>query len=678
MIRQSRKRSMSFRRHDYFECLEQRTLLSGGPDLAVSILNVTGPGILVPGDKGNAKIQITNGGDAAAVGTIYVGVFASADTSYHLGDVRLGGLGIGGKSVNLAPNKSITLSIPLVVGSDVLPGTYHLVVKEISTLSITDTNSANSYFGTAGTSDVEWAFGTVGARKNVALTLLDGANAVKFSLSGLGTGQISNPTASFAALDVAITGTTAASGLTISTPAKTFTSINAIHVGDTSSGAVSLGRISAATTNIERGISVTGLASAITVHNIQSLVHYISLNTAAAPVPASAKVKITANSITGCNVDTGGIPIGTFAFFQANSLNITAPTVQAITVTDKVKTDTGITGALTISRGTATVPAGAKVNISANTIDHCVLDTGDLPIGTLSAYKANTLTLTAPYVQSMSITDKAVGDVALSGSITVDQNYGSDLCLGKLTVAGDVGGLTLNLDEGGSSSISVRSWDGGHLTATGTVAALTVGGAMNADVSLSVGINKATINGGYTGHWTGNFGSLTVKGDLSDSTFDIGPHAGGFADNQFNSLAVTGWIDNTTITAANPVGTISAGGLRDSSILIGVKGAALPAVQGDFETHHTGTIKSLTVTGIKVAGHFVDSIARSNIAAWQITTLKLAPIDTDNSGTPFGIAATSIKTFTYRHLSGTSNTSTNLIDPVNDSFTDGDFALRIL
>jgi hypothetical protein len=672
MRKQSRNRSLSSRRRQYLELLEPRTLLSAAPDLAMTILKVTGPDILVPGDKGNAKIRVKNVGDAYAVGTIYVGVYVSTDTAFHMGEARLGTLGIGGKSVKIAPNKSITLSMPLAVTSDVKPGTYHLVVKEISSLAISDPNSANSSDATAETRNAVWEFGTVGARKNVALTLLDGANAVKFSLPGAGTGQILNPTASFAALDVGITGTTTASNLTITTPAKTFTTINSIQITG------SVGRISAASTNLEIGISATGLASAITVHNIQSVVHHINLNTGAGAVPVKAKVNITANVINGCNINTSGIPIGTLAFFQASGLNITAPTVQLISVTDKVKTDVGYSGVLTISQGSASVPTGAMVNISGNTINNCTLDTGDLPIGKFTAYQATGLTLTAPYVQSMNITDKATGDIALSGSVDLEGFYGTnnDLSLGKLTVAGDIGGLIVTLDSG-STAISARSWDGGSLTASGTIASLSVGGDLTADVA-GVLITKATINGDYSGTWNALFGSLTVKGDISDSRFDLGSHTGGADWNQFESLTVSGWIRNSTISAANPVGSITAGGLENSNILIGSGTTSFPAILTDFESHHTGTIKSLTVTGIKENGVSVDSIINSNIAAWQIATLKLALVRKANSGVAFGVATTSIKTFTYRRQSGLVTTSTNLIDPTNDSFTDGNFALRII
>jgi hypothetical protein len=150
---------------------------------------------------------------------------------------------------------------------------------------------------------------------------------------------------------------------------------------------------------------------------------------------------------------------------------------------------------------------------------------------------------------------------------------------------------------------------------------------------------------------------------------------GGATVNQFKSLTVGGWMTHSTLRAANPVGSITVGAMEESSIRIGAT-TDLPASQDDFEAHHTGLIKSLTVKGIKSSGHYVESFIDSNIAAWEIATLKLAFIDTNNSGDPFGVATTFIKTFTNRPLTGPTQKLTNLTPA--DSFTDGDFVLRIL
>jgi hypothetical protein len=652
------------------ENLESRVLLSAAPNLDVSIVKITAPDILVPGDQFSINVKITNLGDVTASGTLQSVVYASTDQALDASDIPLSNPNSNPIKVNLAPGKSITITGKLPIQSSVLPGTYYVLVNEESTLTVPDTDTANDTAVSDGTRDVVWQFGNVGTRKNVKMKVeYDQQTPVTFALTGAGTGQIDNPGDPIADLNVSVTGSAFSSNLNITTPAKEFTKIHGISITG------SINRIAAATTSLGAGITVTGLARTINVYDLDWTGHVINLNTDALAVPVSAKVDLTAHAIRGCVVDAGGIPIGTLKAYKVTDLILTAPTVQAITLTDKIKSDVALWGELTISQGGATVPANAKVNITAGWINNCALVTNDLPIGSLSAYRATALNLTAPSMQSMNVTDRIPGDVALSGSITLTSSYGTNyLSLGKLAVSGDIEDLTLLLGEGGASSISCRSWDGGELVVSDTLGSLSVGGSMDADVG-GIWFKKVTIGEDYSGTWGAGFGSMTIKGEMDNATMDIGPHMGGVDWNQFDSLTVKGWVYNSTIRTSNPVGSITVGGLDHSNIRIGAD-TVFPESQSDFESHHTGTIRSLTVTGMKVLGSNVESIKNSDIAAWSITTLKLAFIETNNSGTPFGVASTAIGTFTYRHLTGMTDTSKNLTTA--DSFTQGDFELRIL
>jgi hypothetical protein len=636
MLRGRKSRAGHGEWRHFLESLEPRTLLSA--DLSVSIVKINTPDILVPGDKISVNVKITNVGTDTATGALTSGVYASLNTTWDASDILLGS---AEKNINIRPLRSITLAGSLPINSAVLPGTYYLVVKDTSDLTSPDTDALNDEAASDVPREVAWEFGNVGSRKNVKMKVeYKNETPVTFALTGAGTGQIINPDEPIEDLNVGVMDSTYSSNLNITTPARTTTEINSITING------SINRIAAASTSIGAGIEVKGFARTIIINDIDAPAHFIDLNTDALVALVSTKVDITAHSMTNCNVDTGGIPIGTLKAFQATDLRIVAPTVQKLTLTATKNDDFALKGMLTIDQGGAVVPATASVNITAGKIENCTLDTGDLPIGSLTAYQAADLNLMAPSMQSMNVTDKVLDDTGLSGTVILTGNYGTHgLALGKLAVSAGIADLTLVLSGGGANSISCRSWDGGSLTVNGTVSSLAVTKSMDGDVNGNV--TKAKIGGDYTGAWAGTFDALTVKG----------------------------WMSNATISASDPVGSITLGGMRNSAITIGAN-VALPGLRSQFEASHAGTIKSLTVTGMKVSGHNVASFINSDIAAWQITTLKLAFADTNNSGTPFGAATTFVKTFTYKPLTGLTRTGSNLTPA--DSFTDGDFVLRIL
>jgi hypothetical protein len=112
--------------------------------------------------------------------------------------------------------------------------------------------------------------------------------------------------------------------------------------------------------------------------------------------------------------------------------------------------------------------------------------------------------------------------------------------------------------------------------------------------------------------------------------------------------------------------------------MLGISTTTLPTDSGNFESHHAGKFKSIAIKGMKDdTGQYVDSFINTNIAAWRIDSISFGYVNTDNSGTAFGIAANSIGKMTYRHFDGPTITS----GPMNttaDSWTDGDFAINIL
>ncbi len=587
----------------FCEALESRQLLSSA-DLALSFVSITGPDVLVPGDKGSVKVLITNVGPDTAVGTIDVSVRASTDTIFDLSDPLLTGL--ADKKINLAIGKTLALTLTMTALPDtVTPGNYYLVCKESSALSSPDTNPGNDADRSSGTSQVAWQFGAVGSRKNVKMTLHDGATPVVFALSGLGTGAVTSAGA-FSTDTLTVTGSTGASKLTITTAKNAYTTLDSIQVlDDAGAGTGSLGSIKAARTNLETGVSVDGLLGSLTVHDIQSYSHYIRINTTAMAVPDKAAVSIVANVINGCYVNTGEMPVKSF-----KAANVTG------------------------------------------------------------------IDLTAPWIGTFAVSSKVVGQGNLSGTFSLLSEPASNLNLSKLTVSGNMDGTTIQT-ETNIGSIQAGQWASGKLS-TAEIKSFKIAGDLGAEVGAIV-IHSAAIGGDLSGDWgTGWVGKVTVGGDMTGVKWLLGSQVDGGLDwNQLESLTVKGWIDSSEFHCFNPIGSITAGGIRDSSLMMGVTGTTLPTAAGEFDSHHSTRFKSVTVKGIKDGtGQYVESFINSNIAAWQIDALSFGYVATANA-TPFGIASHSIGKFTYKHFSGMSSTDSNMTDPAG-SFAIGDMQVTIV
>jgi hypothetical protein len=189
---------------------------------------------------------------------------------------------------------------------------------------------------------------------------------------------------------------------------------------------------------------------------------------------------------------------------------------------------------------------------------------------------------------------------------------------------------------------------------------------------------------GTPGDWTidGLAGSITVSGDLTDAALDFAgtstvPPANGVYANHLNTLKVGGWISSSTLPSVFPVGTVTAGGIENSNLYLGVTSPGLPAAESDFESHAAGKFTTVTIKGFKDASKQpVDSFINSNIAAWRIGTLSFAYANTDDGLIPFGIVAHSIGKLTYRDMSGVVSTATTAAG--QEAMTNGDFEVVIV
>ena len=172
-----------------------------------------------------------------------------------------------------------------------------------------------------------------------------------------------------------------------------------------------------------------------------------------------------------------------------------------------------------------------------------------------------------------------------------------------VTVAGDVG------------AVKAVRWLGGVVTAA-KIASITTTGLACTKTAPAV---------------LGNFGAdVTVTGG------GLKPVLG--------NLTVAGWLDRATIlSTAGPVGTLTVGGMRDSTIQVG------SVVVADVANHKT--LGGLTVGGI--TGQAAPFFINSNVSAWTMGTVTLRDVLTANAGhTPQAFSVQAHTVATYSRYAG--------------------------
>ncbi|MCY2925490.1 MAG: hypothetical protein NT031_08630, partial [Planctomycetota bacterium] len=196
------------------------TLVVGEPDLQVDLGSFTLPAMLVPGDKINVPLVITNAGAIPAVGTITNEVYASVGLTQNPGDQLLASVN---RAISLAPGATLTLPVSIPV-TDALPlATWHILAAVDTTNAVVESDETNNIDATAGTFDQVWRFGTFAARRGVKLVVHDaGGTLVTFTPSGPGWGSVALVAGGF---NVTMTDSTSATGLKVTT-AGPATSLN--------------------------------------------------------------------------------------------------------------------------------------------------------------------------------------------------------------------------------------------------------------------------------------------------------------------------------------------------------------------------------------------------------------------------------------------------------------------
>jgi RHS repeat-associated protein len=160
--------------------------------------------------------------------------------------------------------------------------------------------------------------------------------------------------------------------------------------------------------------------------------------------------------------------------------------------------------------------------------------------------------------------------------------------------------------------------------------------------------------------------TVNVLGSLSDAHFTLRQPVDARRQ-ALGMLSVGGWMDASRITSVGTIGSVRAGGMRDSTVFAGVQNMRdeqgiggigdgvwdLPQV-ADLAAPIAGPlpgsmlragITSLRVGGMRENGSFVRSFINSNIAAGSLGRISLGYAQFDNTEVPFGLTTGTPATF---------------------------------
>lgn len=350
---------------------------------------------------------------------------------------------------------------------------------------------------------------------------------------------------------------------------------------------------------------------------------------------------------------------------EANS-SLSALTMKGVNILDHIKLTSAV-ASITLGNLVAgaeltlhgTVPKGAKVVVGDVNGEGHLTSTG--PLASLQAVRWTDGAITAPSLAKLTITG-AKKPAIIAG------DFGADLKLADGTPKLTLGGATI------SGAILGGTWD---ITGNaGAISALSISANWAADFTGDISQIKTTASA--SGH-------ITVQ---SIKTFTVGANLTGAAITltqavvpsnakleALHLLKITGLLDASTINSSGHLGSVTAGALRDSNILAGVKAGTvgLPDALADFDA--AAKIASVTVKGIK---DLANAVANSNIAAQILGAITLRDIMMDNGNTDFGLAADKIAALTIFQGKATLDKLTTLDTPTGEAVRHDDFVARVL
>ena len=263
--------------------------------------------------------------------------------------------------------------------------------------------------------------------------------------------------------------------------------------------------------------------------------------------------------------------------------------------------------------------------------------------------------------QVADLTITSVPKIAMLRTTSWSVNSGTDLVtapsITTLISTGDFG-AALNLTGGGRElgAATIRGvLDAGPWTLLGSAGQI-IAASVESGWSFTTpdAIALFRTSGAFGGSLTASsIGIFAVGGnDIGTVTTTAG------ASRDIGSVTVRGVIDGGQFRTAGGIGAVTAAALVNANIFAGVLSTVttLPQSASDFIT--PATITSVVVTGRNQP----FAVQASNIAANTIGRVNFGPVNTDNGGTQFGLAAHSLTSYT-RVVNGQRLTWTSRMDP---------------
>lgn len=214
-------------------------------------------------------------------------------------------------------------------------------------------------------------------------------------------------------------------------------------------------------------------------------------------------------------------------------------------------------------------------------------------------------------VGSIMVRGTAPGNWDITGSVRLIYVVGD--AAGDWHVTGDVG------------AIRVRGQATGTWTIDGSTGWTRIGSATG-DWSATVGGDSQGLacDHNLSGQWQSrSLGSLTVGGNMAAAQVNLTSRATG-RHRAMGQVRVAGWMDGSTVRSAGDIGSLTAGGVRDSTVSAGVRQGmhAMCGSAADFDV--LASIGTVRITGAAHDSHGRSAI-NTTIAAPTVATALLPP-----------------------------------------------------
>jgi hypothetical protein len=649
----------------WLEALEPRRLMAATPadepvnpaatvvDLQAVSVNTNLEATAVPGDRGLATVRIANVANEPVDRTVNIAIYATEagvvdESSFLLGSRQNVAVKLPAAGDLAFADYATAIAITQALGIDQYVLVAVVTVNDKSG-EPEEANLQNNTVADDTTLNCEFAFGGFAGRTDVSLTLTQGdGSLVTFRYKGSGGGRVIPGDGYY---DILITRASPTTTLFVNTVKG---------AGGAGSGQSTIRNINfqGAMITGEAGESSDGVAQPADIDPQLMLDKFIAkASRLVGQFNAAGGVKVIqvaeADGAT-LNIDTSGNPADTLTLtlVQARNLSVDSQIpIRSITTARWLDDDQTPDMIVAPSLGTLKVAGNKALNLVGDFQADLTLDGAGLAV---------------------------LGTATITGTLdTVDWNIAGGAKSLKFAAVGDAELVF----AGNIATLSAASWLDGALAAQ-AIKTLKIPGAFAADLTLLANSPTTLVSaalGTVSGQWNvaGTTGRLTLAAADDDwraqfgslARFTVGGELAGEVSVNNAGAVVAGSMRDLELRAVGNITSIRTASMTDALVFLGVNGNGddLPDALGDY-ADSSATLGSLTLTA-------ANSFSNSKVAAGFVRMINLREVDTTNDGTELGLAARVIDALA-RVVNGSLVRLVDL-DVPGDSFTDGDFVVRV-